>query len=84
MTDKLKLSFKTIVLPASGTEKPLTFLIIDMSVRLMDLGQKEYVRAWMRQLRIAQTTDNFNLHDAIIALEVGKDKISQKRNGGVS
>ncbi len=62
-----------------GADTPLQFLIHHMVQRLLDLGQKEYVHAWIGQLRIAQTTETFNLHDAILSLEV-----VQKRNGGAA
>jgi len=62
-----------------GADTPLQFLIHHMVQRLLDLGQKEYVHAWIGQLKIAQATDTFNLHDAILSLEV-----VQKRNGGAS
>ncbi len=69
MTDELKLSFKSIVLPTSEAVKPVTFLIIDLLVLLKDLGQEGYVRAWIKQLRIAQTTDTFDRYDAVVSLE---------------
>ncbi len=79
MTDKLKLSFKSIVLPTTGEAvTPQTFLIINMLMRLWDLGHEEYARAWVRQLRISQTTDKFDRCDAICSLEA-----AWKRKGGV-
>ncbi len=80
MTDKLNLSFKSVILPTSGKAiTPMTFLIIELLVLLKDLGQGEYARAWMKQLRIAQTTDKFNEYDAIVSLEA-----ATKRNGGAA
>ena len=60
-----------------GADTPLQVLIHHMVQRLLDLGQGEYVRAWIKQLERAQVTDTFNLQDAIISLEV-----VQRRNGG--
>ena len=78
MKNELKLSVKSIVLPTSGAAvTPMTFLIIDLLVLLKDLGQEEYARVWMKQLRIAQTTDKFNQYDAIVSLEA-----ATKRTGG--
>ena len=61
-----------------GADTPLQFLIHHMVQRLLDLGQGEYVHAWIKQLE-RELTDTFDLHDAIISLEV-----VQRRNGGAA
>ena len=60
-----------------GADTPLQFLIHHMVQRLLDLGQWEYVRAWIKELERAQIPGAFNLQHAILSLEV-----VQKRNGG--
>ncbi len=77
MMGGLKLSVKSIVLPTSGALTPVAFLIVDLLVLLKDLGQEEYARVWIKQLKIAQTTDKFNEYDAIVSLEA-----ATKRTGG--
>ncbi len=54
-----------------GANTPLQFLIHHMMQRLLDLGQEVYVRTWLEQLKRAQVTGTFDLHDAIISLREG-------------